>query len=147
MGKPMVIIYSDILFQLLKLGKLFSKLLMTLSKTSTWFGDDVLRWAQMVPEPRRVQVKELLKPLHWKQNQLADMHREALTIWSVPEALKWVLVEAVTFVSSLKGQQMNAQRFPRLWKKMGSDYTQLLSDSEVRWFSCGEVLIRLFQLL
>jgi hypothetical protein len=43
MGKPMAIFYPDILFLLIKLGKLFSKLLMTLSKRNTWFGVDVLR--------------------------------------------------------------------------------------------------------
>ncbi len=74
------------------------------------------------------------------------IHRQALSTKSMHEDLKQVLDEAVKIINFVKGRPLNARLFAQLCDEMGSDYTQLLFHTEVRWLSRGKVLTRLFQL-
>jgi hypothetical protein len=48
--------------------------------------------------------------------------------------------------SFVKGRPLNARLFAELCDEMGSDETQRLFHTEVRWLSRGKVLSRLFEL-
>ncbi|CAM4630751.1 unnamed protein product [Caretta caretta] len=74
------------------------------------------------------------------------IHREALATQNMQADLKQVLDEAVKINNFVRGRPLNAQLFSQLCDEMGSDYTQVLFHTEVRWLSCGKVLNRLFQL-
>lgn len=74
------------------------------------------------------------------------IHRQALATKSMHADLKQVLDEAVKIINHVKGRPLNARLFSQLCDEMGSDYTQLLFHTEVRWLSRGKVLTRLFQL-
>ncbi|XP_065279750.1 zinc finger BED domain-containing protein 5-like [Emys orbicularis] len=74
------------------------------------------------------------------------IHREALATQNMQADLKQVQDEAVKIINFVKGHPLNARLFSQLCDQMGSDYTQLLFHTEVRWLSCGKVLNRLFEL-
>ncbi|KAG6935323.1 zinc finger BED-type containing 5 [Chelydra serpentina] len=74
------------------------------------------------------------------------IHREALATQNMQADLKQVLDEAVKIINFVKGRPLNARLFSQLYDEMGSDYTQLLFHTEVRWLSRGKVLNRLFEL-
>ncbi|XP_050801384.1 zinc finger BED domain-containing protein 5-like [Gopherus flavomarginatus] len=74
------------------------------------------------------------------------IHREALATQNMQADLKQVLDEAVKIISFVKGHPLNNRLFSQLWDEMGSDYTQHLFHTEVRWLSHGKVLNRLLEL-
>ncbi len=59
---------------------------------------------------------------------------------------KSVLNDAVKAIKFIKSRPLNARLFSRLCDGMGSEHTELLLHTEVRWLSRGQVLNRLFEL-
>lgn len=53
----------------------------------------------------------------------------------MPEGLETVLDEVVKIVNFVKGRPLNARLFARLCEDIGSEYTQLLFHTDVRWLS------------
>jgi hypothetical protein len=77
-------------------------------------------------------VKKVAPDMNWVHYFI---HREALDSKEIPPEFKTVLDSAVKLVN-----------FIVLCDEMGSEYTQLLLHSEIRWLSWGKVPAKLFQL-
>jgi hypothetical protein len=68
------------------------------------------------------------------------IHREALASKGMPPKFKTVLVNTVKLVNYIKAQPLNNRLFSLLCDEFGSEYTQLLFHSEIRWLSRGKVI-------
>jgi hypothetical protein len=87
--------------------------------------------------------KEAAPDINWVH---CFIHREALALKGMPPEFKTVLDNAVKEVNFIKARPLNNRLFSVLCDEMGSEYTQLMLHSEIRWLSKGEVLARVFQL-
>lgn len=74
------------------------------------------------------------------------IHREALATRKMPADLQKVLDESVKIVNYIKNRPLNARLFSQICEEMGSNHTQLLFHTDVRWLSRGKILNRLFEL-
>lgn len=74
------------------------------------------------------------------------IHREALASKTLDPELKRVLETAIKIVNYIKARPLNIRLFATLCHELGSEHECLLSHTEVRWLSRGNVLSRLFEL-
>lgn len=74
------------------------------------------------------------------------IHREALATRKMPADLQKVLDESVKIVNYIKNRPLNTRLFSQICEEMGSNHTQLLFHTDVRWLSRGKILNRLFEL-
>uniref|UniRef100_A0A671L672 DUF4371 domain-containing protein n=1 Tax=Sinocyclocheilus anshuiensis TaxID=1608454 RepID=A0A671L672_9TELE len=74
------------------------------------------------------------------------IHREALASKKISPELNSILNDAVKAINFIKSQPLNARLFLRLYYGMGSEHTELLLHTEVRWLLRSKVLNRLFEL-
>ena len=57
-----------------------------------------------------------------------------------------MLDEAVKTINFIKARPLQSRLFKILCDDMGSEHMALLLHTEVRWLSCGKVLVTLFEL-
>ena len=74
------------------------------------------------------------------------LHRYALMSKTLPDNLIEVMDSAVHIVNFIRGRATNHRLFKRLCKEMGTEHTDLLFYTNVRWLSRGKVFNRLFEL-
>ena len=74
------------------------------------------------------------------------LHIQANVSKKISTSLKNVLDEAAKIVNFIKVRPLQSRLFKILCNDMGSEHTALLLHTEVRWLSCGKVLVRLFEL-
>src|SRR6185436_3451313 len=74
------------------------------------------------------------------------LHRESLASKKMSSELRSTFDKAVKIVNFIKSRPLNSRIFAQLCAEMGSEHTQLLLHTEVRWLSRGNVLSRLFDL-
>jgi hypothetical protein len=72
------------------------------------------------------------------------IHRQAVAVKQVPNALQTVLDEVVKIVNFII--PLNSRIFSAVYDEMGSIYATLLQHMEVRWLSRGRILVRVFTL-
>lgn len=77
---------------------------------------------------------------------LIVLSREALASRKMSPELHSILKDAVKVINFIKSRLLNTRLFWRLCESMGSEHTELLLRTEVRWLSRGRVLNRLFEL-
>lgn len=75
------------------------------------------------------------------------LHRQALTIKSVPDSLKSVLDNAVQIVNFIKARHLNSRHFKLFCNGTGNEYETLIFHTIFRWLSRGKLLIRVLQLI
>ena len=75
------------------------------------------------------------------------IHREVLTTKTLPDELKLVLKTAVDVVNYIKSSVLNTRLFRNLCISMDASHQNPLFDTEVRWLSKGNVLLRICELL
>jgi hypothetical protein len=122
---------------------------MTLSKTVTWIGVNVListDGTRAMNGVKKGVVAHIQANAPETKSTHCCTHREALATQDTAADLKRVLDEDVHTVNLVKGQLLNARPFAQLCDELGSDNTQVLFHTEVHWLSCGKVLTRLFEL-
>lgn len=97
-----------------------------------------------------VKIKEMYRFItpHLTVATCCMIHREQFVISVMPIRLKTVLNEAVQIVDRFKRPEhvLNARILKAFQNEMGSDYGNLLYDTETGWLSRGKVLTRLFEL-
>jgi hypothetical protein len=81
-------------------------------------------------------VKEVAPDMNWV---LCFIRKEALESKGMPPEFKTVLDSAVKLVNYIKARSLSNRLFSLLCDEMGSEYTQLLLHSEIRWLSRGRV--------
>ena len=74
------------------------------------------------------------------------VHREQLVAKKMLPELHKVLSNMIKIVNEMRHKALNSRIFETFCKEMGSQYTHLLLNAEVRWFSRGKILTRLFVL-
>lgn len=74
------------------------------------------------------------------------LHRHALAVKRIPNALHEVLNDAVKMINFIKSRPLNARVFALLCDDLGSLHKNLLLHTEVRWLSRGKVLTRFWEL-
>ncbi|GBM45681.1 Zinc finger BED domain-containing protein 5 [Araneus ventricosus] len=74
------------------------------------------------------------------------LHQHALTMKKMPPFKKEVLSKTVKIINFIKSRPKNNRLFTILCDDMESLHTSLLLHPEIRWFSRGKSLIRLFEL-
>jgi hypothetical protein len=74
------------------------------------------------------------------------IHREALTVRTMPAILKTVLIEAVKVVNFIISGATNSRLVSILCNEMSNEHDKLLLHTQDRWLSRGNVLSRLFEL-
>ncbi len=128
-----------------QLERIFSTLLIRFSQNMKLAGNSVSVRALM----QLHRIKGLIAHIRQKNPDTlwthCVIHREALASKMSPE-LKSILNDAVKAINFIKSRPLNACLFRRLCDGMGSEHTELLLHTEVRWLSKGKVLNRLFEL-
>jgi zinc finger BED domain-containing protein 5/7/8/9 len=74
------------------------------------------------------------------------IHREALATQKMPTDLQKVLDESMKIINYIKDRPLNARLFSQICEEMGSNHTQLLFHTDVRWLSRRKIINRLFEL-
>ncbi|XP_047480591.1 SCAN domain-containing protein 3-like [Penaeus chinensis] len=74
------------------------------------------------------------------------IHRESLASKKMSSQLHEILNDAVKVINFIKSRPLNTRLFHRLCESMGSEHTELLLHTDVRWLSRGRILARLFEL-
>ena len=74
------------------------------------------------------------------------LHRYALMSKTLPDNLIEVIDSAVHIVNFIRGRATNHRLFKRLCEETGTEHTDLLFHTNVRWLSRGKVFNRLFEL-
>ena len=74
------------------------------------------------------------------------IHRESLASKKMSSHLHGVLNDAIKVINFIKSRPLNSRLFHSLCESMGSEHTELLLHTEVRWLSRGRILTRLFEL-
>ena len=74
------------------------------------------------------------------------LHRENLASQKLSGELSEVLKDVVSIVNFIKARALNTRLFNELCEEMGSEFKNLLFDSEVRWLSKGKVIERVLKL-
>ena len=74
------------------------------------------------------------------------LHREVLVGKTLGSDLKEVLNKVVKMVNYIKSRPLKSRLFAKLCKEMGANYANLLLHTEVRWFSRGKALSRVYEL-
>jgi hypothetical protein len=74
------------------------------------------------------------------------IHRQALASKRMPQGLKKELDNAMKIVNFIKSQPTNSRIFQALCEEMGGLHNCLLTHTEVRWLSRGNIFVRLFEL-
>ena len=67
-------------------------------------------------------------------------------VCGLPESIKVVLDEVIKIVNFVTSKSLNSCIFKELCEEMGAHYENLLYHTEVRWLSCGKVLVRIAEL-
>jgi hypothetical protein len=88
-------------------------------------------------------MKEVATNVSWTH---CCIHRQALASKCMPQGLKEVLDNAMKIVNLKKSWPTNSKIFQALYEEMGSFHNCLLTHTEVRWLSCGKILVHLFEL-
>ena len=74
------------------------------------------------------------------------IHREALASKIMSPQLHDILNCSIKVINFIKSRSLNSRLFCLFCEKMEAEHTQLLLHAEVRWFSRGRILNRLFKL-
>ena len=74
------------------------------------------------------------------------LHRYALSMRTIPNDMKDVLIAVIKMINYIKASTTNSRIFRSLCEEMGAHYTSHFLHTEVRWLSQGRILTRFVQL-
>ena len=74
------------------------------------------------------------------------MHREALIAQTVGDDLPRVIDKVIEMVNYIKSKPLKSRLFYQICEEMDARFKTLLLQTQVRWFSRGRMLCRVFEL-
>ncbi|XP_029656088.1 zinc finger BED domain-containing protein 5-like [Octopus sinensis] len=73
------------------------------------------------------------------------LHREVLVVKTLPMNLKSVLDDIIRMINDIKSRPKKSRIFTTICDEMGSNFTNLLLHTEIRWLSRGKASTRVFE--